>query len=97
MTFAQIAYGESLADIEVCLPSCHDQVYRLGFRSPVAHTTRADANSYRDYPTTIFVYGALKRTFKVLEMVGNCRDLLGIVHLISALDEVNVFANTAIT
>lgn len=49
MTFAQITYRESLADIEVCLRSRHDQLYRLGFRSTVAHSTLADANSVRDW------------------------------------------------
>jgi hypothetical protein len=49
MTFAQITYRESLADIEVCLRSRHDQLYRMGFRSTVAHSTLADANSARDW------------------------------------------------
>ena len=49
MTFAQITYRESLADIEVCLRSRHDQLYRMGFRSTVAHSTLADANRTRDW------------------------------------------------
>src|SRR5580658_3709576 len=49
MTFAQVTYRESLADIEVCLRSRHDQLYRMGFRSTVAHSTLADANSTRDW------------------------------------------------
>jgi DDE family transposase/uncharacterized protein DUF4372 len=49
MTFAQVTYRESLADIEVCLRSRHDQLYRLGFRSTVAHSTLADANRERDW------------------------------------------------
>jgi hypothetical protein len=49
MAFAQITYRESLADLEVCLRSRHDQLYRLGFRSTVAHSTLADANSSRDW------------------------------------------------
>jgi hypothetical protein len=49
MSFAQITYRDSLADIEVCLRSRHDQLYRLGFRSTVAHSTLADANSSRDW------------------------------------------------
>ena len=39
MSFAQITYRESLADIEVCLRSRPDQLYRMGFRSTVAHST----------------------------------------------------------
>jgi hypothetical protein len=49
MAFAQITYRESLADIEICLRSRQDQLYRLGFRSTVAHSTLADANSSRDW------------------------------------------------
>lgn len=49
MTFAQITYRESLSDIEVCLRSRQDQLYRMGFRSTVAHSTLADANRERDW------------------------------------------------
>jgi len=49
MSFAQITYRDSLADIEVCLRSRQDQLYRMGFRSRVAHSTLADANSTRDW------------------------------------------------
>jgi hypothetical protein len=49
MTFAQVTYRQSLADIEVCLRSRPDQLYRMGFRSTVAHSTLADANRERDW------------------------------------------------
>ncbi len=49
MTFAQLTYRDSLADIEVCLRSRQDQLYRMGFRSTVAHSTLADANRSRDW------------------------------------------------
>jgi Transposase DDE domain/Domain of unknown function (DUF4372) len=49
MSFAQLTYRDSLADIEVCLRSRGDQLYRLGFRSTVAHSTLADANRSRDW------------------------------------------------
>jgi len=49
MSFAQLTYRDSLADIEVCLRSRQDQLYRLGFRSTVAHSTLADANGSRDW------------------------------------------------
>ena len=49
MSFAQITFRESLADIEICLRSRHEQLYHLGFRSSVAHSTLADANSTRDW------------------------------------------------
>jgi hypothetical protein len=49
MSFAQLTYRDSLADIEVCLRSRQDQLYRLGFRSTIAHSTLADANRERDW------------------------------------------------
>lgn len=49
MSFAQITYRESLADLEVCLRSRRDQLYHMGFRSTIAHSTLADANRERDW------------------------------------------------
>ena len=49
MAFAQITFRESLADIEVCLRSRCDDLYRMGFRSPVSHSTLSDANTARDW------------------------------------------------
>jgi hypothetical protein len=49
MSFAQFTYRDSLADIEVCLRSRPDQLYHMGFRSTVAHSTLADANRSRDW------------------------------------------------
>lgn len=49
MAFAQLTFRESLADIEVCLGSRGEQLYHLGFRSTVAHSTLADANHSRDW------------------------------------------------
>ena len=49
MSFAQLTYRDSLADIEVCLRSRPDQLYRMGFRSSVAHSTLAEANGTRDW------------------------------------------------
>jgi hypothetical protein len=66
MTFAQVTYRDSLADIEVCLRSRHDQLYRLGFRSTVAHSTLADANRERDWR----IYAALAQ-----RLIGRARRL----------------------
>ena len=49
MSFAQLTYRDSLADIEVCLRSRPDQLYRMGFRSTVAHNSLARANRSRDW------------------------------------------------
>jgi hypothetical protein len=49
MAFAQLTYRDSLADIEICLRSRPDQLYRMGFRSTIARSTLADANGARDW------------------------------------------------
>ena len=49
MGFAQMTFRESLADIEICLRSRGQQLYHLEFRSLIAHSTLADANSARDW------------------------------------------------
>ena len=49
MSFAQMTYRESLDDLEVCLRSRRDQLYHMGFRSTIAHSTLADANRTRDW------------------------------------------------
>ena len=48
MAFAQLSYRESLRDIEACLRSLGAKLYHMGFRSPVARSTLADANESRD-------------------------------------------------
>ena len=49
MVFAQLTYRDSLSDIEVCLRSRQEQLYHMGFRSTVAHSTLAEANASRDW------------------------------------------------
>ena len=49
MAFAQLTYRESLRDIETCLRSVGSRLYHMGFRSPVARSTLADANESRDW------------------------------------------------
>lgn len=49
MSFAQLTYRESLADIEICLRSHQAQLYRMGFRAAVVHSTLSDANRGRDW------------------------------------------------
>ncbi len=44
-----MTFRESLADIEICLRSRGHQLYHIGFRSLIAHSTLADANSVRDW------------------------------------------------
>lgn len=49
MAFGQITYRESLRDVETCLNSRSDQLYHLGIRGKVCHSTLADANRERDW------------------------------------------------
>lgn len=49
MAFGQLTFRDSLHDIEVCLQSRAHQLYHLGIRSHVSHSTLADANANRDW------------------------------------------------
>ena len=48
MAFGQLTYREGLRDVETCLGSRQDQLYHLGIRGEVSHSTLADANRERD-------------------------------------------------
>ncbi|TCT09623.1 uncharacterized protein DUF4372 [Paralcaligenes ureilyticus] len=47
--FAQLAYRESLRDIEACLLANRTKLLAMGFRSPIRRSTLADANEERDW------------------------------------------------
>jgi hypothetical protein len=49
MAFAQLAYRESLRDIEACLGAIGPKLYHLGIGAAVARSTLADANENRDW------------------------------------------------
>jgi len=49
MAFAQLAYRESLRDIEICLRAMQPKLYHAGFRGKVSRSTLADANEKRDW------------------------------------------------
>ena len=49
MAFAQLAYRESLRDIEVCLAAQSSKLYHMGFRQPIRRATLADANAGRNW------------------------------------------------
>ena len=49
MAFGQLTFRESLRDVETCLRSRQDQLYHLGIRGEVSHSTLADANRERDW------------------------------------------------
>ena len=49
MAFAQLAYRESLRDIECCLRAMREKLYHIGIRGKVSRSTLADANENRDW------------------------------------------------
>lgn len=49
MAFGQLTFRESLRDVETCLGSRPDQLYHLGLRGAVSHSTLADAHRERDW------------------------------------------------
>jgi hypothetical protein len=49
MAFAQLAYRESLRDIECCLRVMREKLYHMGIRGRVSRRTLADANELRDW------------------------------------------------
>ncbi len=49
MAFAQLAYRESLRDIECCLRAHQSKLYHMGIRSRISKSTLADANERRDW------------------------------------------------
>ena len=49
MAFAQLAYRESLRDIECCLWAMQEKLYHMGIRGKVSRSTLADANEVRDW------------------------------------------------
>lgn len=49
MSFAQLAYRESLRDIEACLHAAPGRLYQMGIRGKVCKSTLADANANRDW------------------------------------------------
>jgi hypothetical protein len=49
MAFAQLAYRESLRDIEACLRAQSNKLYHMGIRSKISRSTLAEANEMRDW------------------------------------------------
>lgn len=49
MAFAQLTGRDGLRDIEACLHSHRDKLYRMGFRGKVSRSTLSDANNNRSF------------------------------------------------
>jgi hypothetical protein len=88
MAFAQVTYRDSLADIEVCLRSRPDQLYHMGFRSTIAHSTLADANRSRDWR----IYHDLAQTLIVRARRLNASEPFGadLTQTVYALDSTTI-------
>ena len=88
MAFAQLAYRESLRDIEACLGAIGPKLYHLGFGSAVARSTLADANESRDW--RIFADFAQVLIRMAIKLYAN--DATGIpdVHDLYALDSTTI-------
>jgi Transposase DDE domain/Domain of unknown function (DUF4372) len=88
MSFAQMTFRESLADIEICLRSRGRQLYHLGFGSPVAHSTLADANAARDWRIYAdLAQGLIRRARRLYAQEATGIDL---AHTIYALDSTTI-------
>lgn len=49
MAFAQLTGRDGLRDIEACLRSHRDKLYRMGFRGKISRSTLSDANNNRNF------------------------------------------------
>src|SRR6266481_3643309 len=65
MAFGQLTFRESLRDVETCLGSRQDQLYHLGIRGEVSHSTLADANRQRDWRIYYDLAQQLIRRFRL--------------------------------
>ncbi|MDE2322621.1 MAG: IS4 family transposase [candidate division NC10 bacterium] len=66
MAFAQLAYRESLRDIEACLRGARAKLYHMGIRGTVARNTLAHANETRDWRIYADFAQVLIRTARAL-------------------------------
>ncbi len=66
MAFGQLTFRESLRDVATCLRSRPDQLYHLGIRGEVSHSTLADANRERDWRIYYYLAQFLIRRARLL-------------------------------
>ena len=69
-----MTYRESLLDIEACLNAQQNELYAMGFRSPVRCSTLADANEKRDSR----VYAELVQRLMAQALKLHAQETLGI-------------------
>jgi hypothetical protein len=80
MACAQLAYRESLRDIEACLGAIGPKLYHMGFSSAVARSTLADANESRDWRifadfAQVLIHTAVKLYANHTTVIPDVRDL----------------------
>ena len=76
MAFAQLAYRESLRDIEICLAAQSAKLYHMGLSQPVKRATLADANERRDWR----LFAEAVKLHTLLDLRGNIPKLHSPLH-----------------
>lgn len=86
MAFGQLAHGESLRDIVVCLRAQQEKLYHLGFPNRVSRTNLARANKQRDWRIYRDLAGIIIREARRLYRhdPNGTIDLKGTVYVIDA-------------
>jgi len=88
MAFAQLTGRSGLRDIEACLNSHRDKLYRMGFRGKVSRSTLSDANSRRNY--RIFQDFALHLIDRARHLYRNESFALDLDQAVFALDSTTI-------
>jgi len=88
MAFAQLAFKESLRDIETCLRAMKPKLYHAGFRGRIARSTLADANENR--PWQIYADFAQILIDKARALYSNDRFGIDLQNAAYALDSTTV-------
>src|SRR5216117_4115623 len=74
MAFAQLAFRESLREIEACLRAQTLKLYHMGFRGKVSRSTLADANEARDWR----IYADFAQVLIAIARPLHARDPIGV-------------------
>jgi hypothetical protein len=88
MAFAQLAFKESLRDIETCLRAMKPKLYHAGFRGRIARSTLADANENR--PWQMYADFAQRLIGKARALYSNDRFGIDLKNTAYALDSTTV-------
>ena len=88
MAFAQLAYRESLRDIEACLKAVQPKLYHAGFKSVVSRNNLANANKVRNWR----IYEDLAQIMikETRKLYANDESFLNLENTIYALDSTTI-------